>query len=51
MSLATVMPYPRGNIHPRFWGWVNGSGLPIGICAAGRGGDTGSGQRHGSEVT
>jgi glutamate/tyrosine decarboxylase-like PLP-dependent enzyme len=28
-----VMPYPRGNNHPRFWGWVNGSGLPAGIIA------------------
>lgn len=31
--LATIMPYPRGNIHPRFWGWVNGSGLPVGMYA------------------
>ena len=28
-----VSPYPRGNAHPRFWGWVNGSGLPFGIFA------------------
>lgn len=28
-----VSPYPRGNTHPRFWGWVNGSGLPLGIFA------------------
>ncbi len=28
-----VLPYPRGNNHPRFWGWVNGSGLPLGILA------------------
>jgi len=28
-----VQPYPRGNNHPRFWGWVNGSGLPAGILA------------------
>ena len=21
-----VLPYPTGNIHPRFWGWVMGSG-------------------------
>ncbi len=26
-----VSPYSRGNNHPRFWGWVNGSGLPLGI--------------------
>src|SRR5215831_18449171 len=25
-----VWPFPRGNFHPRFWGWVNGSGLPLG---------------------
>jgi aromatic-L-amino-acid decarboxylase len=23
-----VLPYPAGNIHPRFWGWVKGSGVP-----------------------
>ncbi len=28
-----VSPYPRGNTHPRFWGWVNGSGVPLGIFA------------------
>jgi glutamate/tyrosine decarboxylase-like PLP-dependent enzyme len=28
-----VEPYPRGNTHPRFWGWVNGSGLPLGVFA------------------
>jgi glutamate/tyrosine decarboxylase-like PLP-dependent enzyme len=28
-----VSPYPRGNAHPRFWGWVNGSGLPLGAFA------------------
>ena len=28
-----VSPYPRGNAHPRFWGWVNGSGLPLGVFA------------------
>ena len=28
-----VAPYPVGNIHPRFWGWVNGSGTPVGILA------------------
>ena len=26
-----VLPYPRGNNHPRFWGWVNGSALPLGV--------------------
>jgi glutamate/tyrosine decarboxylase-like PLP-dependent enzyme len=26
-----ILPYPLGNIHPRFWGWVVGSGTPFGI--------------------
>jgi glutamate/tyrosine decarboxylase-like PLP-dependent enzyme len=26
-----ILPYPVGNIHPRFFGWVHGSGLPSGI--------------------
>jgi glutamate/tyrosine decarboxylase-like PLP-dependent enzyme len=30
---TTVMPYPRGNIHPRFWGWANGSGVPVAAYA------------------
>jgi aromatic-L-amino-acid/L-tryptophan decarboxylase len=21
-----VRPYPNGNLHPRFWGWVQGTG-------------------------
>ena len=28
-----VLPYPHGNIHPRFWGWVVGTGSPIGMLA------------------
>ena len=28
-----VLPYRYGNVHPRFWGWVNGSGLPVGVLA------------------
>ena len=28
-----VQPYPLGNIHPRFWGWVNGSGTAAGFLA------------------
>lgn len=24
----SVMPYTLGNVHPRFWGWVHGSGTP-----------------------
>ena len=23
-----VMPYPTGNVHPRFWSWVGGTGTP-----------------------
>lgn len=26
--LELVRPYPNGNIHPRFWGWVMGTGTP-----------------------
>jgi len=28
-----VAPYPLGNIHPRFWGWVIGTGTPLGVMA------------------
>lgn len=28
-----VLPYPMGNIHPRFWGWVNGTGTAVGVLA------------------
>lgn len=28
-----VLPYPLGNHHPRFWGWVNGTGIPIAALA------------------
>ena len=28
-----MLPYPLGNIHPRFWGWVIGTGTPIGALA------------------
>jgi glutamate/tyrosine decarboxylase-like PLP-dependent enzyme len=27
------MPYPMGNIHPRFWGWVMGNGTAFGMLA------------------
>lgn len=26
-----VLDYPLGNAHPRFWGWVIGSGTPVGM--------------------
>ncbi|MHB9081907.1 MAG: pyridoxal phosphate-dependent decarboxylase family protein [Pirellulaceae bacterium] len=29
----TILPYPTGNTHPRFWGWVMGTGTPIGMLA------------------
>jgi len=28
--VAHVMPYPMGNIHPRFWGWYMGTGTAFG---------------------
>lgn len=28
-----ILPYPTGNIHPRFWGWVMGNGTPVGMLA------------------
>ncbi len=28
-----VLPYPVGNIHPRFWGWVTSSGTVFGALA------------------
>ena len=28
-----VLPYPLGNIHPRFWAWVIGTGTPTGVLA------------------
>ncbi|QIE54457.1 cytochrome D ubiquinol oxidase subunit I [Pikeienuella piscinae] len=31
--LAHVLPYPTGNTHPRFFGWVHGTGTPGGIVA------------------
>lgn len=29
----TILPYPMGNIHPRFWGWVMGNGTPLAMLA------------------
>lgn len=28
-----VLPYPPGNAHPRFWGWVIGTGTPLAMLA------------------
>lgn len=30
---AHVLPYPTGNLHPRFWGWVMGTGSPMAMFA------------------
>lgn len=30
---AHILPYPTGNIHPRFWGWVMGNGTPVGLLS------------------
>ena len=29
----TILPYATGNIHPRWWGWVHGTGTPTGALA------------------
>jgi len=31
--LQQVLPYPNGNLHPRYWGWVQGNGTPLGMMA------------------
>jgi aromatic-L-amino-acid/L-tryptophan decarboxylase len=31
--LRDVLPYPMGNIHPRFWAWVMGNGTPLTVMA------------------
>src|SRR5262245_61314248 len=31
--LENVLPYTNGNRHPRFWGWVQGNGTPLGMMA------------------
>ena len=28
-----MQPFLKGNIHPRFWGWVEGTGTPFGMLA------------------
>ncbi len=30
---TNILPYPTGNIHPRFWGWVMGTGTPLAMMA------------------
>lgn len=31
--VENVLPYPSGNLHPRFFGWVQGNGTPLGMMA------------------
>ena len=31
--LKNIRPYPNGNNHPRFWGWVQGTGTPLAMMA------------------
>lgn len=31
--LRDIRPFPLGNVHPRAWGWVNGTGTTIGAFA------------------
>jgi glutamate/tyrosine decarboxylase-like PLP-dependent enzyme len=49
-----VMPYPLGNIHPRFWGWVMGPGTPMGMLAdmlaSGLNSNVGGGDHAANEV-
>lgn len=31
--LQHILPYAKGNNHPRFWSWVEGGGTPLGMLA------------------
>ncbi|MBI5029969.1 MAG: aminotransferase class V-fold PLP-dependent enzyme [Chloroflexi bacterium] len=31
--VQNILAYPMGNIHPRFWSWVIGTGTPLGMLA------------------
>lgn len=48
--LEKVLPYPMGNIHPRFWGWILGTGTVMGafaeLLAASMNTNTGGGDNH-----
>ena len=33
MFRRDIQPYPTGNTHPRYWGWVKGNGTPLGVLA------------------
>jgi aromatic-L-amino-acid decarboxylase len=45
-----VLPYPMGNIHPRFWGWILGTGTVMGafaeLLAASMNTNAGGGANH-----
>ncbi|HEX9006900.1 MAG TPA: pyridoxal-dependent decarboxylase [Bacteroidota bacterium] len=51
---SRVLPYPTGNVHPRFWGWVMGNGTPgamlADMLASGINLNQGGGQQSGSLV-
>ena len=48
--VENVLPYPMGNIHPRFWGWILGTGTVTGafaeLLAATMNTNTGGGAHH-----
>ena len=48
--IEKVLPYPMGNIHPRFWGWILGTGTVMGtfaeMLAASMNTNTGGGDNH-----
>jgi len=48
--VENVLPYPMGNIHPRFWGWILGTGTVMGafaeLLAASMNTNTGGGGNH-----
>jgi len=48
--MEKVLPYPMGNIHPRFWGWILGTGTVMGafaeLLAATMNTNTGGGANH-----
>lgn len=31
--IDNILPFTNGNRHPRFWGWVQGTGTPLGMLA------------------